>query len=181
VVRGADEERLNRSRSLAGRSDRPRQQSSQVTGGPMFESGSLQRQVRRTPARTGEDPSDLEVVRYWDLAGLRGAPAFLHPWPERVRGSPRLRREKPVHSRRTAWSVQRTAWPAAAAEPAAAGSARQRIRLDVGARLLGTASIREVSSGQPCGMVRLPALGNRAPGSRCAGRGNASSGCVGGG
>ena len=112
---------------------------------------------------------------------LRGAPAFLHPWPERVRGSPRLRREKPVHSRRTALSVQRTAWPAAAAEPAAAGSARQRIRLDVGARLLGTASIREVSSGQPCGMVRLPALGNRAPGSRCAGRGNASSGCVGGG
>ena len=67
---------------------------------------------------------------------LRGAPAFLHPWPERVRGSPRLRRDKPVHSRRTAWSVQRTAWPAAAAEPAAAGSARQRIRLDVGARLL---------------------------------------------
>jgi DNA helicase II / ATP-dependent DNA helicase PcrA len=29
----------------------------------------------------------------------------------------------------------RTAWPAAAAEPAAAGLARQRIRLDVGARL----------------------------------------------
>jgi hypothetical protein len=35
VVRGAEKARLNRSRSLAGRSDRPRQQSSQVTGGPM--------------------------------------------------------------------------------------------------------------------------------------------------
>ena len=33
-----------------------------------FESSSLQRRVRRTPTRTGEVPSDLEVVRYWDLA-----------------------------------------------------------------------------------------------------------------
>src|SRR6516164_597612 len=33
-----------------------------------FESAFLQRRVRRTPTRTGEVPSDLEVVRYWDLA-----------------------------------------------------------------------------------------------------------------
>jgi len=33
-----------------------------------FESVFLQRRVRRTATRTGEVPSDLEVVRYWDLA-----------------------------------------------------------------------------------------------------------------
>src|SRR6516164_9083488 len=39
-----------------------------ATGNRWFESISLQRRVRRTPTRTGEVPSDLEVVRYWDLA-----------------------------------------------------------------------------------------------------------------
>ena len=44
-----------------------------------FESGFLQRQVRRTPARTGEDPSDLEVVRYWDLAATERGPSVSSP------------------------------------------------------------------------------------------------------
>ena len=42
---GAEEIALNRSRSLAGRSGRPRRQSSQVTGDRWFESISLQRGV----------------------------------------------------------------------------------------------------------------------------------------
>src|SRR6516164_3545111 len=44
-----------------------------------FESISLQRQVRRTPARTGEVPSDLEVVRYWDLAATERGPSVSSP------------------------------------------------------------------------------------------------------
>src|SRR6516162_9199422 len=39
-----------------------------------FESRFLQRQVRRTPAQTGEVPSDLEVGRYWDLAATERGP-----------------------------------------------------------------------------------------------------------
>jgi hypothetical protein len=72
VVRGADKARLNRSRSLAGRSDRPRQQSSQVTGGPMVRihlPPALQRRVRRTPTRTGEVPGGS---RGCPLLGSRG-------------------------------------------------------------------------------------------------------------
>ena len=49
-----------------------------------FESSSLQRRIRRTPTRTGEVPSDLEVVRYWDLAAT-----------ERTKLNDRTRRSAP--------------------------------------------------------------------------------------
>ena len=49
-----------------------------------FESGLLQRQVRRTPTRIGEVPSDLEVVRHWDLAAT-----------ERTKLNDRTRRSAP--------------------------------------------------------------------------------------
>src|SRR6516162_357486 len=55
----------------AGTSSRPvvvPTDGSAFCGDREFESHFLQRRVRRTPTRTGEVPSDLEVVRYWDLA-----------------------------------------------------------------------------------------------------------------
>ena len=55
-----------------------------ITGNRRFESSSLQRRIRRTPTRTGEVPSDLEVVRYWDLAAT-----------ERTKLNDRTRRSAP--------------------------------------------------------------------------------------
>ena len=55
-----------------------------ITGNRRFESSSLQRRIRRTPTRTGEVPSDLEVVHYWDLAAT-----------ERTKLNDRTRRSAP--------------------------------------------------------------------------------------
>ena len=63
MARRAEEIALNRSRSLAGRSGRPRRQSAQVTGDRWFESISLQRRVckpsvpQQRRAEEGSDPS----------------------------------------------------------------------------------------------------------------------------